>query len=128
MEIVVLIRISLKMFATEASSNGGRGGMEIVVVLIRISLKMVATEASSNGGMGGEGDGERRRVGWETDCCSGPGIDAGRSPPCWFGAVSGVRCPWLGAVLSGVCSTTGLTFPWMGAVCGVDACVRPPPE
>lgn len=64
--------------------------MEIVVVLIRISLKMVATEASSNGGMGGEGDGERRRVGWETDCCSGPGIDAGRSPPCWFGAVSGV--------------------------------------
>lgn len=54
MEIVVLIRISLKMFATEASSNGGRGGMEIVVVLIRISLKMVATEASSNGGMGGK--------------------------------------------------------------------------
>ncbi len=28
--------------------------MEIVVVLIRISLKMVATEASSNGGMGGK--------------------------------------------------------------------------
>ena len=51
-----------------------------------------------------------------------PGIDAGRSSPCWFGDVSGVcsttglTFPWFGAVASGVCSTTGLTFPWFGAV------------
>lgn len=31
MEIVVLIRISLKMFATEASSNGGRGGWRLLL-------------------------------------------------------------------------------------------------